>query len=64
MEKLLKTEELAELIKVKPSTLCRWRQAGKGPAFIKMTDNPNGAVKYDPKDVEKWLESRKQTRTQ
>jgi predicted DNA-binding transcriptional regulator AlpA len=64
MEKLLKTKDVAELLQEKVSTVHRMRQAGEGPPYIKLRDNPRAAVRYRRRDVESWLETRMQTRTQ
>lgn len=46
--------EVADLLRVSPSTLRRWRGKGEGPAFVKL---PTGGVRYRPGDVTAWAES-------
>jgi len=54
VEKLLTTKELAELIGYSPGTLENWRTAGTGgPPYCK--HGKNGAVRYKPSLVNKWL---------
>ena len=38
------------------STLDKMRGAGKGPRFIKSTDR---AVRYDPADLDRWIDARR-----
>lgn len=40
------------------STLARYRMRGGGPAFIKLTNNRQGVVRYRRSDVEAWIASR------
>jgi hypothetical protein len=51
---LLTTEELAELLRVDPSTIRRWRTSTPrmGPPFIPMSGR---VTKYDLADVKHWL---------
>jgi predicted DNA-binding transcriptional regulator AlpA len=44
---------------VEPDTLYRWRAEGKGPPFYKI----GRYVKYRPREVEEWVESRKRAST-
>ena len=43
---LLTESEAAELLRLKPKTLARWRWAGTGPRFLKV----GGAVRYTTGD--------------
>jgi predicted DNA-binding transcriptional regulator AlpA len=52
LQGFLSERELSELTGIKVNTLQRWRLLGKGPRFLKL----GGAVRYDPKDVDVWLE--------
>ena len=47
------SREVAEALKVTPSTLCRWRATGKGPRVYWLSpDSP----RYRRSDVLAWLE--------
>ena len=47
------SREVAEALKVTPSTLCRWRATGKGPRVYWLSpDSP----RYRRSDVLSWLE--------
>jgi hypothetical protein len=50
---LLKTAEVAELLQVDASTLCRWRQAGVGPRPTWLT---RSMPRYQRREVMAWLE--------
>jgi hypothetical protein len=55
MEKLISTQDAAELIRLKPQTLRSLRSKGGGPRFCKLSTN---RVAYRPSDLETWIESR------
>lgn len=48
----LTSSEVAEWIRVSPSTLCRWRRAGRGPRVTWLSE---GCPRYRRADVETWL---------
>ncbi|MEV0314529.1 helix-turn-helix transcriptional regulator [Nonomuraea fuscirosea] len=52
------TEELAQLVKVDPSTLRRWRtqEPIQGPPFVRLSDR---MTLYSVDDVRTWLQSRR-----
>jgi len=54
-QKLLKPEQLAEMIGLTPETLAQWRCEGRGPVFIKVSER---RVLYAESAVEIWLQSR------
>ncbi len=56
---LLKESEAARILNVEIATLRRWRWAGKGPRFLKI----GGAVRYDPADLETFIESCRRSST-
>ncbi len=56
---LLKESEAARILNVEIATLRRWRWAGKGPRFLKI----GGAVRYDPADLEAFIESCRRSST-
>lgn len=49
---LLRTRDVADLLKVSDRAVEAWRQRGTGPAYIKMAGGP---VRYRRDDVESWL---------
>lgn len=50
---LLTSEEVAEWIRVSPSTLCRWRRTGQGPRVLWLSAT---CPRYRRRDVEAWME--------
>lgn len=52
------TADLAKRWNVSYETLSRWRRIGRGPAWFRLSDRPNGSVRYRLSDVEaheaKW----------
>lgn len=48
---LLHSRDVAAYLKVSESTLSRWRSAGTGPPFIRMS----GIARYRIEAVEAWL---------
>jgi hypothetical protein len=55
--KLLDTREAAEYLRRSPITLAEWRQAKRGPPYIRVGGNPTGAVLYRVEDLDAWIES-------
>jgi hypothetical protein len=53
-DSLLRTEQAAEFLNVKSSTLEMWRCRGIGPAYVKMP-GAKGAVRYHMLDLEQFL---------
>jgi predicted DNA-binding transcriptional regulator YafY len=55
---MLTTEELAQLFRVDPSTVRRWRTTEplQGPPFIKMSER---VTLYLWEDVQEWLRSKR-----
>ena len=54
VEDLLTSDELAEILRLRPTTLANWRSASRGPAYFRI----EGTVRYRISDVEKWLKNR------
>lgn len=54
---MLTTKQLAEQLKVDRKTVERWRKKGTGPKWIKLSDQ---VVRYDEKDVQEWLDKKKE----
>lgn len=53
MTNLLKTDEAAAYLGVRPTTLEHWRSYGKGPSHIKIGPR---IIRYRLNDLDKWLE--------
>lgn len=53
--KLLTTSEVAELLRIKSTTLAIWRVRGIGPSYHKI----GRRVVYSESDVTSWLDSQK-----
>ncbi|MCZ2404786.1 helix-turn-helix domain-containing protein [Paenarthrobacter sp. Z7-10] len=51
-EQLMTRAEVARWINLSPKTLANMSSAGLGPDYIKF---PCGSLRYDRKDVEKWV---------
>lgn len=54
VEKHYTTLEVAELLRIHPRTLERWRAAGEGPQFVLL----GGLVRYPASAVSSFLEAR------
>lgn len=50
---VLTTAEVAALLQVNTSTLCRWRQQGAGPRVVWLSRN---MPRYQRSDVLAWIE--------
>jgi len=53
MERLMSTEEVAEVLGRPPRTLRQWRYLGEGPKYLKV----GATVRYRARDIEKWLKA-------
>jgi len=51
MDKLLTSDQAAEVMCIAPVTLRKWRWEGKGPIFVKV----GRKVAYRLSDIETWL---------
>jgi predicted site-specific integrase-resolvase len=51
----LTSNEVADLLRVKPATVCQWRWRGKGPAFVKLASGFGGKVRYERREVERYM---------
>lgn len=60
MEKLISTEDAAELVRLRPQTLRSLRSKGGGPVFVKLAPN---RVAYRTADLEKWTEAKLRANT-
>ncbi len=52
---LMTTDEVAELLHVNRSTMCRWRQTGQGPQVTWLSPR---MPRYQRRHVVAWLERR------
>lgn len=53
VQDFMTSDEVADWIRVSPSTLCRWRQTGHGPRVTWLSPT---CPRYRRGDVETWLE--------
>lgn len=59
---MLKSPEVAQLVGVSEDTLKRWRRRTRrdkkqfGPVFV---EYETGVIRYDPKDVQRFIDERK-----
>jgi excisionase family DNA binding protein len=53
MERLMSTEEVAEVLGRPARTLRQWRYLNQGPRYLKV----GATVRYRARDIEKWLEA-------
>jgi excisionase family DNA binding protein len=57
IERLLTTEEVAEMLRVSRRTLETWRSTARGPVFVRV----GRRIGYRPEAVEQWLAERTST---
>lgn len=50
--KLINVKAVSELLNIKPSTVYQWAELQQIPC-VKL----NGSLRFDPSDIEKWVES-------
>lgn len=55
----LSSEDAARALGVSPKTLANWRCAGRGPAYVHVSDSSRSPVLYLMGDLENWLHSRR-----
>lgn len=51
-DRLLRPDEVAELLGVPVGTMANWRYQGRGPAFVKVGRH----VRYRRRDVDAWID--------
>lgn len=59
LQPLLTEREFAALFGVSVRTAQEWRQTGQGPPFLKLSDKKRGVVRYDPADVQAYINERR-----
>lgn len=52
-DSLLTTDQVAEMVGMRPGTIENWRYKVQGPPYVKI----NRAVRYRASDVQTWLDS-------
>jgi excisionase family DNA binding protein len=57
---VLNRRQAAERLGVTATTLARWAQQGRGPAYS-LTGNRKGRALYSAATIAEWLESRRRT---
>ena len=55
---ILAEENLAEMLKISPSTLASWRYRGEGPPYFRVGAHRTGSAFYLLPDVISWAKSR------
>jgi excisionase family DNA binding protein len=60
MERLLRLEEVADLLGVKRSTLYAWLHRGQGPPVVKL---PSGSIRFRRQSVEAWVQKTERSRS-
>jgi excisionase family DNA binding protein len=60
MERLLRLEEVADLLAVKRSTLYAWLHRGEGPPVVKL---PSGSLRFRRQAVEAWVQKAERSRS-
>jgi hypothetical protein len=46
----------ADLLGIKPSTMRSWRCRGVGPSYVKLGRGKKAAVRYDRRDLDRFVE--------
>jgi predicted site-specific integrase-resolvase len=57
LEQLMTPFEVADALRVSEIALARWRRAGSGPKFLKLSRGRSGLIRYRREDVADFLES-------
>ncbi len=61
MEKLLKVNEVSEILQMSPKTIYHWVQSRQIPFFkVYAARGKSGLVRFKQSDLEQWLRKRKQ----
>lgn len=55
--------QVAALLGVNEQLLAKWRSLKQGPAYVKLTPGPGGAVRYLREDVREYIASNRQGRS-
>jgi hypothetical protein len=63
LRRLHTEKQEAARLRVSTRTLQAWRYRGGGPPYLKLGSGSWGAIRYDPADVDAWLEECTRTST-
>lgn len=55
-ERLLRAEEVAEILQLAPLSLGRWRQTGEGPRFVKFGRGRTAPIRYRLTDILEFID--------
>lgn len=55
LERLLTSREVADILRVSPSTLSRWRDRGDGPPWLDL----GGLPRYALEDLRRWSDDQR-----
>jgi|YNPBryunderm2012_1023409.scaffolds.fasta_scaffold89304_1 excisionase family DNA binding protein len=58
VQKFLTIEEVAELLRLKPSTVYKLT-ARRAIPFLRLSDGTKGKILFDPAELEAWLQSKR-----
>ncbi len=53
---LYSPKEVAQLLGVNENTLYKWRAAGEGPPFMRLSEG--GRVRYERESLARWMQER------
>ncbi len=53
--RLLTNKEVAEILRIAPNTLVRWRSEGIGPPFLTI----EGSIRYNALSLDEWIANQK-----
>jgi excisionase family DNA binding protein len=54
-DRLLSTQQLADVLQVPVGTIYQWRHRGQGPKGLRVGRH----IRFDPSDVARWVETQK-----
>lgn len=52
---LLTSKEVAKILKISVGELYKMKARNEGPPFLRISEKPTGAIRYDLKEIEDWL---------
>jgi excisionase family DNA binding protein len=55
---LYSPKEAAQILGIHEHTLYKWRAAGEGPPYVKVSERPRARVRYEREGLRAWLEAR------
>jgi predicted DNA-binding transcriptional regulator AlpA len=54
----LRARAVAKMLDVSLATLADWRQAGRGPRYVRLSGDKRTKVRYRVSDLERWIARR------